>query len=136
MKENEGFLVESSSGSEKENVNHSLDGTIKLLAECNNSLLYIFKRNKKASIDNILKKCTLSALSKSGKWKAIEVRSSRTPTSWDLRRHWKSLFKMMAIIYDELLEQRKLDNIIIDEVCSSTILPSKSVINHFLNVNV
>ncbi|EIE86862.1 hypothetical protein RO3G_11573 [Rhizopus delemar RA 99-880] len=95
------FFIESSSGFEKEN------------------------HNKKAGIDTIIKKCTLGVqvikktltltkvtLSKTGKWRLIEVRSSCTPTCWELRSHWKPLFEMMATIYLELLEQRSLDKII------------------------
>lgn len=50
--ENEEFFVEFSSGFEKENTNHSLDDTLKLLAECSSALLHVIKNNKKASIDN------------------------------------------------------------------------------------
>lgn len=56
--ENEEFFIESSSGFEKENVNHSLDDTLKLLVECSSALLHVIKHNKKASIDTITKKCT------------------------------------------------------------------------------
>lgn len=57
--DNEEFFIESSSGFEKENVSHSLDDTLKLLAECSSALLHIIKHNKKAGIDTIIKKCTL-----------------------------------------------------------------------------
>ncbi|KAI9478413.1 MAG: hypothetical protein EXX96DRAFT_570806 [Benjaminiella poitrasii] len=115
MTENEYFFIESSSGFDKENVNHSLDDTLKLLAECSNALLHIIKHNKKASIDTMSKKRILGVqvikqtltltkvtLSKSGKWKFIEVRSRRTPTFWELRGFWKSLFEMLTTISDEL----------------------------------
>lgn len=147
--DNEEFFIESSSGFEKENVSHSLDDTLKLLAECSSALLHIIKHNKKASIDTMIKKCTLGVqvikktltltkltLSKTGKWKLIEVRSSCTPTCWELRSHWKPLFEMMATTYLELLEQRNLDKIIMEEVCSLRVLPSQSVADHFLNTNV
>lgn len=143
------FFIESSSGFEKENVSHSLDDTLKLLAECSSALLHIIKHNKKAGIDTIIKKCTLGVqvikktlaltkvtLSKTGKWRLIEVRSSCTPTCWELRSHWKPLFEMMATIYLELLEQRSLDKIIMEEVCGLRVLPSQSVADHFLNANV
>ena len=57
--DNEEFFIESSSGFEKENVSHSLDDTLNLLAECSSALLHIIKHNKKAGIDTIIKKCTL-----------------------------------------------------------------------------
>ena len=57
--DNEEFFIESSSGFEKENVSHSLDDPLKLLAECSSALLHIIKHNKKAGIDTIIKKCTL-----------------------------------------------------------------------------
>ncbi|CAO3699171.1 unnamed protein product [Rhizopus stolonifer] len=121
----------------------------KIESKCSHSLLYIIKHHKTASIDTMIKKCTLGvqvikqtltltkvALLKSGKWRLIEMRSSRIPISWELRSHWHSLVEMLATICDELLEQRKLDNLIIDEVCSLRTLPSKSVIDHFLNLSV
>ncbi|KAL7317081.1 hypothetical protein PS15m_003481 [Mucor circinelloides] len=110
--DNEEFFIESSSGFEKENVGHSLDDTLKLLAECSSALLHIIKHDKKAGIDTIIKKCTFGVqvinktltltkvtLSKTGKWRPIEVRSSCTPTCWGLRNHWKPLFEMLATIY-------------------------------------
>ncbi|CAO3667112.1 unnamed protein product [Rhizopus stolonifer] len=143
------FFIECSSGFEKERVNHSLDYTLKLLVDCSNSLLSTIKQNKRGSIDTMTKKCALGvqvikqtltltkmSLSKSGKWKLVEVRSACAPTSWELRGNWNPLFEMLATIYDELLEQRKLNTQIINEVCGLVKLPSKSVIDHFLNVNV
>ncbi|KAG1197136.1 hypothetical protein G6F35_012860 [Rhizopus arrhizus] len=132
--DNEEFFIESSSGFEKENVSHSLDDPLKLLAECSSALLHIIKHNKKAGIDTIIKKCTLGV--QTGKWRFIEVRSSCTPTCWELRSHRKPLFEMMATIYLELLEQRSLDKIIMEEVCGLRVLPSQSVADHFLNTNV
>ncbi|CEP16440.1 hypothetical protein [Parasitella parasitica] len=139
MTSNEEFFVECSSGFEKEMVNHSLDDTLKLLVECSNSLLYTIKQNKNASIDSITKKCTFGVqvikqtltltkmtLSKSGKWKLVEVRSACIPTSWQLRANWNLLFEMLATIYHELLEQRKLDAQIINEVCGLAKLPSNN----------
>lgn len=75
-------------------------------------------------------------LSKTGKWRVIEVRSSCTPTCWELRGHWKPLFEMLATIYLELLEQQSLDKIIMEEVCGLRVLSSQSVADHFLNTNV
>ncbi|GAA5805934.1 hypothetical protein HPULCUR_011460 [Helicostylum pulchrum] len=148
MTSNEEFFVECSSGFEKEMVNHSLDDTLKLLVECSNSLLNTIKQNKNASIDSITKKCafgvqvikqtltlTKMTLSKSGKWKLVEVRSACAPTSWQLRANWNILFEMLATIYHELLEQRKLDAQIINEVCGLAMLPSVTVVDHFLNMN-
>ncbi|KAG1292474.1 hypothetical protein G6F66_006937 [Rhizopus arrhizus] len=132
--DNEEFFIESSSGFEKENVSHSLDDPLKLLAECSSALLHIIKHNKKAGIDTIIKKCTLGV--QTGKWRLIEIRSSCTPTCWELRSHRKPLFEMMATIYLELLEQRSLDKIIMEEVCGLRVLPSQSVADHFLNANV
>ena len=144
--ENEEFFIESSSGFEKENVNHSLDDTLKLLAECSSALLHVIKHNKKASIDTITKKCTFGvqvikqtltltkvSLSKSGKWKLVEVRSACTPTSWELRSHWNLLFEMLATIYHELLQQRELDVQITNEVYRLVEIPSVSVVDHFSN---
>ncbi|KAL9540857.1 hypothetical protein MBANPS3_009446 [Mucor bainieri] len=148
MTDNEEFFIESSSGFDKENVNHSLDDTLKLLAECSNALLHIIKHNKKASIDTISRKCvfgiqvikqtltlTKVSLSKSGKWKLVEVRSACAPTSWELRSHWNPLFELLATMYHELLQQRELDAQINDEVCGLVELPSVSVVNHFLDMN-
>ncbi|CAO3680677.1 unnamed protein product [Rhizopus stolonifer] len=145
--ENEEFFIESSSGFEKENVNHSLDDTLKLLAECSNALLHVIKYSKKASIDTITKKCTFGvqvikqtltltkvSLSKSGKWKLVEVRSACTPT-WELRSHWNLLFEMLVTIYHELLQQRELDVQITNEVCRLVEIPSVSVADHFSNMN-
>ncbi|RCH89981.1 hypothetical protein CU098_009815 [Rhizopus stolonifer] len=146
--ENEEFFIESSSGFEKENINHSLDDTLKLLAECSNALLHVIKHSKKASIDTITKKCTLGvqvikqtltltkvSLSKSGKWKLVEVRSACIPTSWELRSQWNLLFEMLATIYHESLQQRELDTQITNEVCRLVEIPSVSVVDHFLNMN-
>lgn len=148
MTDNEEFFIECSSGFEREKVNHSLDDTLKLLVECSNSLLGTIKQNKTASIDTMTKKCSLGiqvikqtltltkmTLSKSGKWKLVEMRSARVPTSWQLRANWNPLFEMLATIYHELLEQRKLDIQITNEVCGLVKLPSKSVIDHFVNMN-
>ncbi|KAI9262805.1 hypothetical protein EDC94DRAFT_560959 [Helicostylum pulchrum] len=124
MTSNEEFFVECSSGFEKE------------------------MQNKNASIDSITKKCafgvqvikqtltlTKMTLSKSGKWKLVEVRSVCAPASWQLRANWNILFEMLATIYHELLEQRKLDVQIINEVCGLAMLPSVTVVDHFLNMN-
>lgn len=86
MIKNEEFFIECSSGFEKEKVNYFLDDTLKLLVECSNPLLNTIKQNKKASIDTMTKKCALSiqvikqiltltkmTLSKSGKWKLVEL---------------------------------------------------------------
>lgn len=92
MTENEEFFVEFSSGFEKENINHSLDDTLKLLAECSSALLHVIKNNKKASINTMTKKCTfgvqvikqtltLTKVSLSRLGKLVEVRSVSTPTS-------------------------------------------------------
>lgn len=94
---NEDFFIESSSGFEKEKINHSLDDTLKLLAECSNALLHTIKDNKKASIDNVTKKCTFGVqiikrtltltkmtLSKSGRWKLVELRSASMGVTWEV----------------------------------------------------
>ncbi|KAI7879532.1 uncharacterized protein EV154DRAFT_52000 [Mucor mucedo] len=148
MTSNEEFFVECSSGFEKEVVNHSLDDTLKLLVECSNSLLNTIKQNKNASIESITKKCafgvqvikqtltlTKMTLSKSGKWKLVEVRSAYVPTTWQLRANWNLLFEMLATIYHELLEQRELNAQIVNEVCGLTKLPSVTVVDHFSNMN-
>ncbi|OBZ84462.1 hypothetical protein A0J61_07484 [Choanephora cucurbitarum] len=148
LTDSEEFFIESSSGFEKENVNHSLDDTLKLLAECSGALLYIIKQNKKAGIDTMTKKSTFGiqvikktltltkvTLSKTGKWNVVEVRSSCTPTCWGLRGQWKPLFEMMATIYLELLEQQKLDATILEEVCGLKVLSSESVTDYFSNAN-
>lgn len=149
MIKNEEFFIECSSGFEKEKVNYFLDDTLKLLVECSNPLLNTIKQNKKASIDTMTKKCALGiqvikqiltltkmTLSKSGKWKLVELWSACVPTSWELRGNWNPLFEMLATIYNELLEQRKLDSQIINEVCGLMKLPSKSVIDHFKCINI
>jgi hypothetical protein len=45
-------------------------------------------------------------------------------------------FEMLATVYCELLEQRKLDNEIMEEVCGIRTLLSPSAGDHFQNVNV
>ncbi|KAI8887810.1 hypothetical protein K501DRAFT_145020, partial [Backusella circina FSU 941] len=80
------------------------------------------ERERERNIDTMTKKCALGVqvikqtltltkmtLSKSGKWKLVEVRSACNPTSWELRAHWNLLFERLATIYNGLLEQRQLD---------------------------
>jgi hypothetical protein len=50
--------MESSSGFDKEKISHTLDDTIKLIAECSNALHHIVKKNKMASIDSITLKAS------------------------------------------------------------------------------
>jgi hypothetical protein len=100
------------------------------LVECSNVLLHIIQHNKKASINTIIKKCTLGvqvikktlalakrSLSKPGKWKLIKVGSSRTSAPWEQSNHQDPPFETLAAIYSELLEKRKLDSITISDIC-------------------
>lgn len=118
---NEEFSVESSSGFGRENVNHSLDDTLRLLAECSSFLLHVIEQNKTASIDTTVKKCTLCVqviketltltkitLSKCGRRKLVELRSSCTLTSWATRSNRFRLFELLARIFKELLHQRNI----------------------------
>jgi len=115
---NEELFIECSSGFDKEITAHSLDDTLKLLVECSNSLLHILKQNKRASMETMTKKCTFGIqvikqtltvtklnLTKSGRWRPVELRSACVPTSWELRSNWNIIFEMLATIYNELLEQ-------------------------------
>ncbi|CEP19541.1 hypothetical protein [Parasitella parasitica] len=137
---NEELFIECSSGFDKEITAHSLDDTLKLLVECSNSLLHILKQNKRASMETMTKKCTFGIqvikqtltvtklnLTKSGRWRLVELRSACVPTSWELRSNWNIIFEMLATIYNELLEQRRLDRLILDENCGLRKLPSKSI---------
>ncbi|KAI7897078.1 uncharacterized protein EV154DRAFT_455173, partial [Mucor mucedo] len=54
--DNEELFIDCSSGFEKEKVSHLIDGTLKLLVECSDSLLSTIKQNKAASIHTIKKK--------------------------------------------------------------------------------
>lgn len=142
---NEEVFVECSSGFDKEITCHSLDDTLKLLTCCSNSLLHIMKLNKRASIETMMKKCTFGiqvikntitltklTLSKSGKWRLVELRSANVPASWELRSNWNVIFEMLAIIFIQLTEQRKLDKLILGENCGLKQLPSKSTADYFL----
>ncbi|KAF1797363.1 hypothetical protein FB192DRAFT_1261246, partial [Mucor lusitanicus] len=107
MTDNEKFFIESSSsGFDKENVNHSLDDTLKLLQNIN----AICKKSV-FGIQVIKQALTLTKvnLSKSGKWKLVEVKLACAPTSWEMRSNWNPLFEILATIYQGLLQQRHLD---------------------------
>lgn len=143
---NEELFIECSSGFDKEITSHSLDDTLKLLVECSNSLLHILKQNKRASMETMTKKCTFGIqvikqtltvtklnLTKSGRWRLVELRSACVPISWELRSNWNIIFEMLATLYNELLEQRRLDRLILDENCGLRKLPSKSTAEYFLN---
>ncbi|KAI8645992.1 hypothetical protein BD408DRAFT_337627, partial [Parasitella parasitica] len=101
--------------------------------------------NKRASMETMTKKCTFGIqvikqtltvtklnLTKAGRWRLVELRSACVPTSWELRSNWNIIFEMLATIYNELIEQRKLDRLILDENCGFRKLPSKSTAEYFL----
>ncbi|KAL0138662.1 hypothetical protein V8B55DRAFT_1413928 [Mucor lusitanicus] len=142
MTDNEKFFIESSSsGFDKENVNHSLDDTLKLLH---------IKKNKKGSIINVICKkyqCHLQEISiwdssnQTGPdpdegeliqvWK-MEACRACAPTSWEMRSNWNPLFEILATIYQGLLQQRHLDiQITNNEVFGLADSGSVSVVNHF-----
>ncbi|OAD03047.1 hypothetical protein MUCCIDRAFT_109901 [Mucor lusitanicus CBS 277.49] len=71
-------------------------------------------------------------LSKSGKWKLVEVKLACAPTSWEMRSNWNPLFEILATIYQGLLQQRHLDiQITNNEVFGLADSGSVSVVNHF-----
>lgn len=57
---NEELFIRCNSGFDKEITSHSLDDTLKLLVECNNSLLHILKQNKKSSTETMAKQRTFA----------------------------------------------------------------------------
>lgn len=71
----------------------------------------------------VIKLTPTLTLSKSSKWKLVEVISACVSTSWESRANWNLLLEMLATVYHKLLEQRKLDAQIINEVCDLTKLP-------------
>jgi hypothetical protein len=112
--DDEELFMESSCGFEKEEINHTLDDAIKLIIEYSNALHYIIGKNKKASIESILrsKKATFGiqiikrtltltkmTLDSSCKWKLVDMRSPTSPINWAMRFSWMSLFELLATLY-------------------------------------
>lgn len=102
----------------QEDVNHTLEDTMKLISECNGALCYVLSQYNKCSFETALKRRTFGiqiikntitlsqmSLKKDLMWKFVELRAAHVPTSWDDRFDWMKMFELLATLYPSLIEQ-------------------------------
>jgi hypothetical protein len=117
----ESLFIESSSDITQENVNHTLEDTLKLICECNGALFYILSQFIKCSFETALQRSTFGvqvikniltlskmSLKDESQWKFVELRSAIVPTKWGDRFEWVTMFELLASLYLELIEQEQV----------------------------
>ncbi|KAI8083877.1 hypothetical protein BDF21DRAFT_451400 [Thamnidium elegans] len=79
------LFIESSGAILQENINHTLEDTLKLLVECNGTLCYILSHFKNSRFHIIKDTITLSEinLKEDGLWKFVKLRFAGIPTIVD-----------------------------------------------------
>ncbi len=107
------LIIEASSGIFKEDLKHSLIGTIKIIPATTNALNYIVQKYKNATIETLQQKVifgvqviekrvvTLTKVTlkpNSNKWRVIKLRFSTVPTDWKFRFVQVSIFKLMTTL--------------------------------------
>ncbi|KAF7729649.1 hypothetical protein EC973_004022 [Apophysomyces ossiformis] len=119
------LLVEASSGIEKEDVQHTIEDTLKILDCSTSSLLLtaskykncdfeLFKKLNIFCLHIIRDKITLLAtrVHDGAQWEHVEVRSAIIPTMWSKRLLWIRVLELYATLMVQLTETKKiLDNL-------------------------
>lgn len=115
------LIMESSSTGYEENLEHTVDDSLKQIESTTGALKcqilhhlsakYATLQNVKIlGIQCVSDKMTLTSTSLEAepKYKFLELRSANIPTSWNKRKCWMKVFEMLATIHVILSEQRLL----------------------------
>ncbi|KAG2220813.1 hypothetical protein INT45_004474 [Circinella minor] len=124
----EGFdiiIMESSGGYEKENLNHSMDDTWKLIMMLTDSLRQELIKCQDAKYEDakglatygIQCICDTITLMKTTmfdarRWQVIEVRSAKVPVKWNNRSGFTRVFELILTLHMELLTQKTLKTLL------------------------
>ncbi|KAG2227189.1 hypothetical protein INT45_008433 [Circinella minor] len=119
------IVMESSSGYSKENIDHSMEDTWKLILMMTDSLRNELMKYQGAKftdaqelatfgIQCICDRITLikATMFDARRWQIIEVRSAKIPITWDDRSNYMQVFELIATLHIELLAQESLKKLL------------------------
>ncbi|KAJ3176457.1 hypothetical protein HDU85_007239, partial [Gaertneriomyces sp. JEL0708] len=124
------IVMESSGNGVQENVEHNMEDFLKLIESATFALKHFMQKRKDASFETMRQRGVMSiqlvkdritlcktVLGKDGKnWEMVELRSALLPRSWRRLGNVIKVAELVATMYAELREQRRIRQQVEDEV--------------------